>query len=76
MRPIGKRVIVKVSDTKEHEDYGIGQDTCMGVVVSSSGILSVATGDKVVFIKYAGVVIKVGPEAFEILDEDDILAVL
>jgi len=92
VRPLGDRVLVKPIEEKETKKGGIIiPDTAKEkpqegeVVALGTGKLddngkkiefTVKKGDKVLISKYGGTEIKLDGEAYQILREDDILAIL
>lgn len=92
MKPLGDRVVIKVLEQEEKTKSGIflpdtakekpqeGEVVAVGAgKVADNGTRiapDVAVGDTVLFAKYAGTEVKIDGEAFLILSERDILAVL
>lgn len=92
VKPLGDRVLVKVSDAEEKTAGGILlPDTArekpqVGEVVQvgsgkrnddgSYQAMEVKAGDKVLYSKYAGTDLKLGTEEYVLLREQDILATL
>jgi chaperonin GroES len=92
VKPIGERVLVKVSESEEKTAGGILlPDTAkekpqVGEIVAvgsgkrnedgSFQPLDVQVGDKVLYSKYAGTDIKIGGEEYVLLAEKDVLATL
>jgi chaperonin GroES len=92
VKPLGDRVLIKVSDAEEKTAGGILlPDTAkekpqVGEVVQvgpgkrnndgSYQTMEVKVGDKVLYSKYAGTDIKLGVEDYVLLREQDILATL
>ena len=92
VKPLGERVVVKVSAAEERTSGGIflpdnaKEKPQVGEVVQvgpgkrnddgSRQELEVKIGDKVLYSKYAGTDIKLGSEEYVLLSEKDILAVV
>jgi len=92
VRPLGDRVLVKPIEEKEVKKGGIiipdtakekpqeGEVVALGTgKLDDSGKkieFTVKKGDKVLISKYGGTEIKLDGEAYQILREDDILAIL
>lgn len=92
VKPIGDRVLVKVSESEERTPGGILlPDTAkekpqVGEIVAvgsgkrnedgSYQALDLQVGDKVLYSKYAGTDIKIGGEEYVLLTEKDVLATL
>ncbi|GAB4227939.1 MAG: co-chaperone GroES [Elainellaceae cyanobacterium] len=92
VKPLGDRVFVKISASEEKTAGGIFlPDTAkekpqVGEVVQvgpgkrnddgSRQEMEIKVGDKVLYSKYAGTDIKLGPEEYVLLSEKDILAVV
>lgn len=92
VKPIGDRVLVKVSESEERTPGGILlPDTAkekpqVGEIVAvgsgkrnedgSYHALDLQVGDKVLYSKYAGTDIKIGGEEYVLLTEKDVLATL
>ena len=92
MKPLGDRVVIKVLEQEEKTKSGIflpdtakekpqeGEVVAVGAgKVADNGTRiapDVAVGDTVLFAKYAGTEVKIDGEAFLILSERDILAIL
>lgn len=92
VKPIGDRVLVKVSESEERTPGGILlPDTAkekpqVGEIVAvgsgkrnedgSYQALALQVGDKVLYSKYAGTDIKIGGEEYVLLTEKDVLATL
>ena len=92
IKPLGERVVIKVLEGEEKTKSGIVlPDTAkekpqMGEVLAvGSGkildngekvALEVKEGDKILFAKYAGTEVKLDEEAYMVLKESDILAII
>ncbi|ASC69709.1 10 kDa chaperonin [Halomicronema hongdechloris C2206] len=92
MKPLGDRVLVKVSESEEKTAGGIllpdtakekpqvGEVTAVGPGKRSDDgsrqAMEVKVGDKVLYSKYAGTDVKIGNDDFVLLSEKDILATL
>ena len=92
VKPLGDRVLVKVSDAEEKTAGGIllpdtAKEKPQVGEVSQVGpgkrnddgslqTLEVKAGDKVLYSKYAGTEIKLGADSYVLLREQDILATL
>jgi len=92
MKPLGDRVLVKVSESEEKTAGGIllpdtakekpqvGEVTAVGPGKRSDDgsrqEMEVKVGDKVLYSKYAGTDVKIGNDDFVLLSEKDILATL
>ncbi len=87
LKPLGERVILKVTAPEEVTASGIiipstaqeagNKGTVVAVGQKTDGsALSVKVNDEVLFTKHAGVGVKIQNEAYLILDESDLLAVL
>ncbi|NEP18885.1 MAG: co-chaperone GroES [Leptolyngbya sp. SIO4C1] len=92
VKPLGDRVLIKVSDAEEKTAGGILlPDTAkekpqIGEIVQvgsgkrnddgSVQAMEVKAGDKVLYSKYAGTEIKLGADDYVLLREQDILATL
>ncbi|MCS6958548.1 MAG: co-chaperone GroES [Pseudanabaenaceae cyanobacterium SKYGB_i_bin29] len=92
VKPLGDRVLVKLSEREEKTAGGIYlPDTAkekpqIGEVAAvgpgkrnddgSRQAMEVKVGDKVLYSKYAGTEVKIGTEEYVLLSEKDILAIL
>jgi chaperonin GroES len=92
VKPLGERVVVKVSASEEQTAGGIylpdaaKEKPQVGEVIAvgpgkrnedgSRSELEVSIGDKVLYSKYAGTDIKLGTEEYVLLAEKDILAIV
>lgn len=92
VKPLGDRVLVKVSDAEEKTAGGIllpdtakekpqiGEIAQVGPGKSNDDgslqTMEVKVGDKVLYSKYAGTEIKLGSDEYVLLREQDILATL
>ncbi|MEM9163650.1 MAG: co-chaperone GroES [Cyanobacteria bacterium P01_F01_bin.4] len=92
VKPLGDRVLVKVSDAEEKTAGGIllpdtakekpqiGEIAQVGTGKrnddGSLQAMEVSIGDKVLYSKYAGTEIKLGSDEYVLLREQDILATL
>ncbi len=92
LQPLGDRVVVEREETEATTSGGIvlpdtaREKPARGKIVSvgdgrllddgTRSKLQVKSGDRVLFVSYAGESIKVGEDEFLLMREDDILAVL
>jgi chaperonin GroES len=92
VKPLGERVLIKVSEAEERTPGGIflpdaakekpqvGEVTQVGMGQrkddGSYQTMEVKVGDKVLYSKYAGTDIKIGNEDYVLLREQDILAIV
>jgi chaperonin GroES len=92
IKPIGDKIVVKVSDGEEKTKGGIIIPTSavekpqIGIIlaVGDGKILengqhiqpNVKVGDKILFAKYSGVEVKLDDKEYVVLKENDILAIL
>lgn len=90
MRPLGNRVLVKADPREEVSASGIilasdekpltGTVTAVGPglpnLLGNVVAMTVRTGDRIIFGKYAGTSIKVGSEELLVLKEEEIIGIL
>ena len=88
IRPVGKRILVKLDETPEKTKSGIYMpqgvtdgDKLYGTVraigpKAFGGKSEVKVGDKVIFLKYHGDPVELGPEKLKLLDDEFILGVI
>ncbi|MCR2103759.1 co-chaperone GroES [Campylobacter upsaliensis] len=82
-QPLGKRVLVKrVEETKTTASGIIIPDNAkekplIGEVVAvSKEVSDIASGDKIVFVKYGGTEVKLNDGEYLVLNLDDVLGIL
>ncbi len=86
IRPIGERILVKIekeekktasgiilSSVTESNDKNIGEVVALG---SGEKLENISMGDKVIFDKYTGSVVREGEEKLLILNIDDVLGIV
>lgn len=92
LKPLGDRVIVKPSESKEEKKGGIiipdtakekpqeGEVVAVGKgkITDDGKVLpmNVKVGDMVMFGKYSGTEVKINGEEFSIMNQDDIIGIL
>lgn len=84
IKPIGERVLVKTQVTEEKTSSGLyipqtaQEKTQIGVVaaIGDSKDITVKVGERVLYDKYAGTIVKDGAEEYLIAKMEDILAVI
>lgn len=86
IRPIGKRVLVKLIKEEEKTASGIilpgagdKEKPNMGEVIAvgtGEDMPKIEVGEKVIYAKYSGTEIKDGDEKYLILNIDDVLAII
>ena len=86
IRPIGKRVLIKLIKEEEKTASGIilpgagdKEKPNMGEVIAvgtGEDMPKIEVGEKVIYAKYSGTEIKDGDEKYLILNIDDVLAII
>ena len=82
MTPVGKRLIIKRDEKSDKTDSGIilgtgAEKPATGTVMfNGPDAKQVFSGDKVIFMKFAGTEVTWGGEDLLIMKEEDILAVV
>ena len=82
IRPLHKNIVVRPSEQPKNE-YGIlivqeekKSETIGEVVSCGEAVQSVATGDKILYARYAGSPVEIDGEELTVMHESDVLAVL
>ena len=73
--PLGDRVVLKQCVAEETTKSGIVIPGPGGVVDGKEVKMEVATGNKVIYSKYAGTNVEIDDEEYIIVKQDDILAI-
>lgn len=83
LKPLGKRVVIQKVEAEEKTKSGIvlpgqvkEQPQVATVIAVGDEDLGVKVGDRIVFSKFSGTEIKIDGEAYTILDEEALLAII